>query len=146
MSTARFSILSVGPSGNLMLMDATITNGDAPDFGGGIANRGQLTVTNSAIRNNHGNFSGGIGAGFGTTTHIVGTSIMGNSANVNGGGVANDGNMTISNSRVIDNTAGASGGGVLNAGGSVVLTSSRVRGNQPTNCAGSDIPIPNCAG
>ncbi|MET7377553.1 hypothetical protein ABZT08_01785 [Streptomyces sp. NPDC005526] len=197
-SAASFGILTVDEAGSLIICDVTITNGDAPDFGGGIANYGQLTVRNSVVRDNHANFSGGIGGFAGTTTQIENTSIFGNTANVNGGGVANDGDMTIVNSRVIGNTAntGVGGGaandgtlqilrsnvngndapraggvanigggsttitnsnvnnntasvapgGVLNTGGSVALNFSRVRNNQPTNCAGSDIPIPNCTG
>ncbi|WP_329579994.1 hypothetical protein [Streptomyces sp. NBC_01361] len=200
LQAGSFGILSVAPSGNLTLTNTTITKGDAPDFGGGIANHGRLTVTGSDIRDNHANFSGGIGGGSGTVTRIVNTSIVHNTANVNGGGVANDGDMTIVNSRITDNTAtnGVGGGlandgvlrivntdvnvnhapgnraggvanvgggttsitssnvnnntaalapgGVLNSGGSVTLIASRVRGNVPTNCAGSDIVVPNCAG
>ncbi|MEU5094507.1 hypothetical protein [Streptomyces sp. NPDC020996] len=198
-SAAHFGILRVGSGGNLTIHDVALTNGDAPDFGGGIANYGRLTVIRSIIRDNHANFSGGIGGVSGTTTRIESSSITGNTANVNGGGVANDGDMTIVGSRVIGNTAvsGVGGGaandgtlqivrsnvnenrarraggvanvsggsttitdtnvnnntatvaapgGVLNTGGTVVLNSSRVRGNQPTNCAGSDIPVPNCVG
>lgn len=197
-SAASFGILTVGAGGNLTICDVTLTNGDAPGFGGAIANFGVLTVRGSVIRNNHANFSGGIGGISGTTTRIESTSIMDNTANVNGGGVANDGDMTIVSSRVIGNTAtnGVGGGaandgtltilqsnvnenhaqraggvanvgggsttirnsnvntntaavapgGVLNTGGTVTLISSRVRNNQPTNCAGSDIAIPNCTG
>lgn len=201
-SSQRFGILAVASGGDLTLQDATITNGDAPDFGGGIANRGKLTVIDSIIRDNHANFSGGIGGGSRTTTRIEGTSIMRNTANVNGGGVANDGDMTIVLSRIVDNTANNAGvngvgggvandgtlqisrsninenrayraggvanvgggttsitdsnvnnntadvapGGVLNTSGTVTLTNSRVNGNMPTNCAGSDIPIPGCTG
>ncbi|MEU5053772.1 MULTISPECIES: hypothetical protein [unclassified Streptomyces] len=195
-----FGILSVAASGNLSLTNTTITNGDAPDFGGGIANHGRLTVTGSNIHDNHANFSGGIGGGSGTFTRIVNSSIVHNTANVNGGGLANDGDMTIVNSRITDNTAtsGVGGGlandgtlrivssdvnvnhapgnraggvanvgggttsitssnvnnntaavapgGILNSGGSVTLIATRVRNNTPTNCTGSDITIPNCAG
>ncbi|GAA4996030.1 hypothetical protein [Streptomyces siamensis] len=120
-SAASFGILSVAPGGNLSIDDATITNGDAPDFGGGIANRGVLHVTDSVFRDNHANFSGAIGGGSGTTTWIERTTIQRNTANINGGGVANDGNMSIYNSRLIGNTAGVAsdngvGGGVANDG------------------------------
>ncbi|MGW6403865.1 hypothetical protein [Streptomyces sp. NPDC055134] len=112
-----FSNLSVAASGNLTLTNTAITNGVELDFGGGIANRGRLTVTGSDIRGNSANFSGGIGGGSGTVTRIVNSSIVGNTANVNGGGVANDGDMTIVNSRITDNTAtGGVGGGLANDG------------------------------
>ncbi|MFE6760427.1 hypothetical protein ACFVDQ_43735 [Streptomyces sp. NPDC057684] len=113
----NFGILSVAPSGNLTLTNTTITNGVAPDFGGGIANRGRLTVTGSNIHDNSANFSGGIGGGSGTVTRIVNSTIANNTANVNGGGVANDGDMTIVNSRITNNTATSGvGGGVANDG------------------------------
>ncbi|PBC62657.1 hypothetical protein BKI49_17705 [Streptomyces sp. Tue6028] len=120
-STASFGILSVASGGKLSISDATITNGDAPDFGGGIANRGVLHVTDSVFRDNHATYSGAIGGGSGSTTWIERTTIQRNTAKVNGGGVANDGNMTILNSRLIGNTAGAVsgngvGGGVANDG------------------------------
>ncbi|MGW3041742.1 hypothetical protein ACWC9T_17295 [Kitasatospora sp. NPDC001159] len=110
-----FRILTVRKS--LRLCEATISNGDADgDFGGGIANFGTLTVTDSRIRDNRGNFSGGIGAVAGTTTAITDSMITGNHAVHNGGGVANDGDMTISRSRIIDNSADQLGGGLANDG------------------------------
>ncbi|MFF5855084.1 hypothetical protein ACFY8B_05500 [Streptomyces sp. NPDC012751] len=135
-SAAGFGILSVSPGGNLAITKVTITNGDAPDFGGGIANRGRLSVTDSAIRNNHANFSGGIGGGSGTVTRIEGTSIMDNTANVNGGGVANDGVMTILGSRIIGNTAvNGAGGGAANDG-TLQITSTNVNENRAHRAGG----------
>ncbi|MFB7756048.1 hypothetical protein ACFC18_41655 [Streptomyces sp. NPDC056121] len=113
----NFGILSVDSIGNLTLTNTTITKGVASDFGGGIANRGRLTVTGSDISGNSANFSGGIGGGSGTVTRIVNSSITGNTANVNGGGVANDGDMTIVNTRITGNTANNGvGGGLANDG------------------------------
>lgn len=126
-SAASFGILVV--RGSLNLSDATITNGDAPDFGGGIANYGRLTVTSSSIRDNNANFSGGIGGVGGTRTVITSSNIMNNHANVNGGGLANDGFMSVSGSRVIANTAGSLGGGVA-SDGNLTITSSNVNDNQ----------------
>ncbi|GAA2241627.1 MULTISPECIES: hypothetical protein [Kitasatospora] len=114
-SATPFRILTVRNS--LRLRDATISNGDAGgDFGGGIANFGTLTVTSSRIRDNRGNFSGGIGGFTGTTTTITDSMLTGNHAVHNGGAVANDGNMTINRSRIIDNSADQLGGGVANDG------------------------------
>ncbi|MDI2131149.1 hypothetical protein [Yinghuangia seranimata] len=128
-SAAGFSILTVAFGGNLSLLDATITNGDAPDFGGGIANHGALTVTGSAIVGNHGNFSGGIGGGTGSVTHVVKSSVMDNTANNNGGGLANDGQMTIEDSRIIDNTAVNGVGGAVANDGILVVSSSNLNEN-----------------
>lgn len=85
-STTAFGILAVGRVGGPTLTDATLTNGDAPLFGGGIANRGRLTVTDSAIVGIHSQYAGGIGALSSATTRIVRTSIMRNTAeNIDGG-------------------------------------------------------------
>ncbi|MFC9499434.1 hypothetical protein [Streptomyces sp. NPDC056982] len=124
-----FGILSVASTGNLTLTNTTITGGNAPDFGGGIANHGRLTVTGSSIHDNGANFSGGIGGGSGTVTRVVNTSIFHNTANVNGGGVANDGDMTIVNSRITDNTATSGVGGGLANDGTLRIVSSDVNMN-----------------
>ncbi|MFD7200448.1 hypothetical protein [Streptomyces sp. NPDC059893] len=131
---APFSVLSVALGGNLTLTNTTITGGKTPDvgnvdFGGGIANRGMLTVTGSSIHHNEARFSGGIGGGSGTVTRIVNTSVFQNTANVNGGGLANDGDMTIINSRIHDNTATTGVGGGLANDGTLRIVSSDVNVN-----------------
>ncbi|MFB7663532.1 hypothetical protein ACFC1R_06210 [Kitasatospora sp. NPDC056138] len=126
--TQSFRILTVRKS--LRLCDATISNGDADgDFGGGIANFGTLVVTDSRIRDNRGNFSGGIGGVAGTTTTITDSMITGNHAVHNGGGVANDGDMTVSRSRIIGNSADQLGGGIANDG-TLRIDDSNVNENQ----------------
>ncbi|AZS71123.1 hypothetical protein DDE74_09360 [Streptomyces lydicus] len=110
-----FRILTVNAAGNLRLFHATISKGDATgDFGGGIRNDGSLTVTQSVIRNNQADFSGGIGGNTGSTTRIIQSIISGNSVIHNGGGLANDGDMTIAQSSITQNTAQEKGGGVAN--------------------------------
>ncbi|MEV7543951.1 hypothetical protein [Streptomyces sp. NPDC089915] len=131
-----FGILAVAPGGSLTLAGAVVTNGDAPDFGGGIANRGTLKVTGSTIRGNHANFSGGIGGGTGSTTTIENSAITNNTANVNGGGVANDGTMTISTSRIIGNTAVGGVGGAAANDGSLAITRSIVNENTAHRAGG----------
>ena len=77
----------------------TITGGEA-DFGGGIVNRGFLTVRNCVVTDN----DTGLAAG-------------------GGGGIYNDeGHLTLSLTTVSDNKAsGGQGGGILNAGGTLAL-------------------------
>ncbi|MGW2253191.1 hypothetical protein ACWCXH_23760 [Kitasatospora sp. NPDC001660] len=110
-----FRILTVDPTGNLDLGEAIIANGDATgDFGGGIRNDGVLTVRGSLIRDNHADFSGGIGGNTGSTTLVDRSVISGNSALHDGGGLGNDGTMTITSSTVVNNTALELGGGAAN--------------------------------
>ncbi|KRV46392.1 hypothetical protein AQ490_10760 [Wenjunlia vitaminophila] len=128
-----FGILTV--RGSLALEEATITNGDAPDFGGGIANYGNLTVTSSNIRDNHARFSGGIGGFTNTQTQILSSNITNNRADVNGGGMANDGVMRVISSRVNNNTAGSLGGGLANDG-LLYVVQSNVNANQANRGGG----------
>lgn len=112
-----FGILAVAPGGKLTISHVIVTGGDASgSFGGGIRNEGTLSVSASIISNNKADFSGGIGGTGGTTTTIANSFINKNTATRNGGGFANDGNMTISRSTVSDNTALEKGGGVANDG------------------------------
>jgi hypothetical protein len=114
-SAPAFRILTVDASGTLDLCGAIISNGDATgDSGGGIRNDGVLRVSRSIIRDNHADYSGGIGGSAGSTTHVYRSLISGNTALNNGGGLGNDGDMTITETTVVNNTALEMGGGVAN--------------------------------
>ncbi|MFE2248423.1 hypothetical protein [Streptomyces lavendulae] len=66
-----FGILRVNNAGNLDIRNIIISNGAATaggDFGGGIRNDGTLRVSQSIIKNNRAQFSGGIGNNSGTVT------------------------------------------------------------------------------
>ena len=73
----------------------TIRNGGKTDGflnGGGIVNRGTLTLTNSTVS---GNSAGSLGSGggifsFGTLT-LTNSTVSGNSAGIHGGGISNTG-------------------------------------------------------
>ncbi|MCX4535039.1 hypothetical protein OHA79_18415 [Streptomyces sp. NBC_00841] len=63
-----------------------------------------------------------------------------------GGGIVNlSGIVNLIRTNVNSNAAtdGVGAGGILRTGGTVSLNSSRVRGNVPTNCAGT---VPGCTG
>jgi hypothetical protein len=127
-TAANFRILEVGTSGTLTLNRATISGGAAIDCpgaggpvaaaicGGGIYNRGTLTVNNSRVIRN---------TASGTATFLY----------IEGGGIANDGNgtATLNDTEVSNNTARytGTGGPGLPAGGGIgsegVLTVNRSR-------------------
>ncbi|HBB98315.1 MAG TPA: hypothetical protein DC054_23275, partial [Blastocatellia bacterium] len=99
-------------------------------FGGGIYNRGTLTLTASTVDAN--SVAGGAG---GTNT---GAGPNGATGSALGGGVYNDGGAatattTIANSTISGNTAGGNGGGVYNLGttfvGTLSITGSTINGN-----------------
>src|SRR4029450_5628933 len=66
----------------------------------------------------------------GITVNINGVTIRNGGTGVNGGGIFNAGTLTLTNSTVSGNTAGDDGGGIRNVlGGTLTLTNSTVSGN-----------------
>lgn len=142
---AAFSAGIGGLSGTTVTVDRTTISGNrAAQTGGGFIADGVGTITNSrVIGNSAGNLGGGI-ANQGQLT-VRDSNINDNVAR-DGGGIANIGGTadlfrTNVNSNVATDGAGA--GGILRTNGTVSLNSSRVRGNTPTNCAGT---VPGCTG
>jgi hypothetical protein len=115
--------------------------GTTNSSGGGISNRGTLTVNNSTISGNgaHGGnnslgFGGGI-ANWGTVT-VNNSTLVGNLASGVfgggvGGGIANAGTATVNNSTLSGNSAVAVGGGIVNSGsGNLKINNSTISGNK----------------
>jgi CSLREA domain-containing protein len=126
--------------GTLTLNDCLIT-GNSSGFGGnGIYNQGQLTVNDSRIVANTGSgFSGGgIYNERSATTTINRTTIANNSAQ-GGGGIYNLGNFNINESTISGNIdLGISGAGISNSG-SLTLSNSAVTGNTTASGDGAGI-------
>lgn len=97
-------------SGQLTLTAITVSNGDAGiGVGGGIANLGgSVTMTAGGVRGSRASF---------------------------GGGIYTDTALTMIASSVTGNTATSDGGGVFKNAGSVTLLAGSVTGNTPNNCA-----------
>jgi hypothetical protein len=108
------------------ISNVTITNGNSYGSPGGgiwIEEMSSLTLADSIISNNSGEIGGGI-YNKGVLT-VLNVTISGNTASLWGGGISNTGDITIVNSTVSYNTA-ESGGGILNAvylSGSGIITS-----------------------
>ena len=126
-------VLGVGSGIIVNISGVTIRNGRTAGVGGGISNSGALTLTNSTLSGNSADQDGGgiYNANGGTLT-LTNSTVSGNNAGVDGGGIRNDpgGTLTLTNSTVTGNTAGDDGGGIYNiAGGTLTLTNSAVSGN-----------------
>lgn len=130
----------------------TATGAGGPDSrdifsnGGGVGNLGgYLSIGNSTVSNNTTNNQGGgiyvtnRGPNVGITI-ITNTSISGNQATFNGGGIANFGPATLNNSVVSNNriTTGGNGAGIYNhaAAASMDIVNSTVSGNGGANSGG----------
>ncbi len=134
-----FGILAVGADGNLTLLETTVTGGFQFLAGGGIYNRGMLTLRGlSTVSGNTAGNGGGIdNAG---TTVLESSTVSANTAEGLGGGIENRGTLTLNFSTVSGNTAlqitvsgqtaGGLGGGIDNAlNSTLTLTASSVTGN-----------------
>jgi hypothetical protein len=103
--------------------------------GGGIYNDGPggsatLTITNCTISDNSAVI--GYGAGItnnGGTLTIANSTLSGNSAGFDGGGISNFGVLTITNSTVSANSSLGDAGGIYNGNQTVTITNSTLSGN-----------------
>ena len=134
-------IVNSGSTGSVLLDRFIITNGYGS--GAGISQRsGELTVTRSIIRGNHAGQNwngGGIYLDLDSTLNLINSTVSGNSAGVDGGGIFNQGGiLNIENSTIAHNHAPGTGGIAFSGPitGNVSLVNSIVAhnaGNEP-NC------------
>jgi len=110
--------------GDLTLTRVKVTNNTAASVGGGIITFGNLTITDSTISNNHatgiGEFNSGYGAGIfisgaSPIVTINNTTISGNTAAGSGGGIHNQGELTLNLTNVtLSDNAADRGSGMTN--------------------------------
>ncbi len=139
--TPDFRIFHVASTGHLTLEGVVVQNGRGVN-GGGIFNRGTVTLDDSQVIGNEATNNGaGIYNGKGTVT-LTNSDILGNEALIDGGGIFNNGGVvTLSgNSIISNNTANVSGGGIKNDnGGTVELTDTTISDNSAYTVDGGGI-------
>lgn len=128
------------------ITNGLITNNSAEDGGGGIYTDvdsefgvSTTTINKSAILNNTVISGNGGGIANEGTLILTNVTVSGNDA-ANGGGVENEGGTTLINVTIADNTASDTGGGIRNNGGSVTMGNTLVGANSATtsdDCNGS---------
>jgi CSLREA domain-containing protein len=121
--------------GTLRLINSVVAGNGGE--GGGIFNTATLRLTDSRVSNNDG---GGI-ENDGTTAvlTLIHSTVSGNSAPIQGGGIGNfGGTITLTNSTVSGNTAAGVGGGIVNHSGGITLDNSTVSSNS-ANVGGGGI-------
>lgn len=144
--------------GTLRIRASWIT-GNRATLGGGISTAGRLFMAGTTVTGNRattsedgGGRAGGLYIGRADHGHgevsgvarLTRSTIAGNTADADGGGIANLGTLVLVASSVARNTANGSGGGIWNSpgpgprGGSVsLLDGSSVTGNTPDDCVGT---------
>ena len=141
---------SICNQGNLTLINCTLSNNLSYANGGGIYNdqNANLTMTNCTVAGNmaNGGFGGFNGSGGGIYNYYYGTAtvsdstISGNSA-VNGsfasggGGIYNQGALTVNNSTLAANSS-SEGGGIWNTFGTAAVTNCTFSGNSASDGGG----------
>jgi len=117
--------------GSLTVIDSTISGNIGP-VGAGIESQGsgKLFVSRSFVSSNTATTAGGGIANYGTGT-VTDTTVSGNTSLDHGGGIHNGGTLTVSDSTVVGNHASDTyyGGGISNDNGVVTVSNSTVSGN-----------------
>jgi predicted outer membrane repeat protein len=144
--TATHRVMRIQAGSTVQIDDVTIRFGSAGGgAGGGIRNRGDLTLNNVIVTQNESDDEGGgisnNGADGGGLLILNNTQVTNNFAGTRGGGIASQGGgqLTLQNgSRVDDNEADGRGGGIVNDPGSTVTlhVGSSVSGNTALNDGG----------
>ncbi len=126
-----YRIFTVGSGTAVVLSGLTITNGAGSLVGGGISNRGTLTLNNSTVSDNRASSGGGIHNFNSGTLTLTNSTLSGNlvSGSGRGGGISNSGTVTLASSTLSGNGAtDSTGGGIRNAG-TLTVISSTLSGN-----------------
>jgi hypothetical protein len=142
-----------GESATLTLIDSDVSNNSAVLGGGGLYNSaglgtaGTMTIVRSAIAGNSAQHGAGIHnqadpelIAAGAILTVMGTTITGNGAGVNGGAIYNGGTLELRNSTVTLNE-GDGVGGVFSelAGASALVMNSIIAGNVGDECKPSSL-------
>ncbi|NJO16122.1 MAG: hypothetical protein HC877_10315 [Thioploca sp.] len=130
-------VFNIGSNIVVTIEGITITGGSSAG-GGGISNQGDLTIINSTLRNNQSNTRGGAIYNANSGTLKLDKSLVYSnttSGTASGGGIYNEGNMTIRNSTISSNATSSNNGGGIYNNGNLTISSSTITNNKalPTN-------------
>ncbi len=120
-------------------MTGTGIHGNSAADGGGIENAasGDIVVSGSTISGNRATADGGgiDSEGFFSSLSVTASAISVNHAGASGGGIYNQGGADLTGTPVLRNTAARGGGGIYDdVGATVSMATSAVLRNQPDNC------------
>ncbi len=126
--------------------NATGTSGAGTGAGGGILNRGTLTVVATRLSaNTVGDGGAAIDTVLTGTTHVIQSTLDNNVAGGDAGGIFNSGITSVDRTLIVHNSAGGSGGGIFQNSGAITVTRSVIKTNTPDNCAPAN-SVPGCVG
>ena len=144
-NSAHFGGGIANREGSLTVIDSAIVMNSADGCavgavlcsgGGGVWNSGMLTMENSSVTGSSSDWGGGIFNRGVREPTIINSSVSGNSAGFDGGGLLNFETLTLIDSTVADNIAGQSGGGIANAAGTLEVSNSTLSRNTAASAGG----------
>ena len=117
------------------LVNCTLTNNTASNYGGGLYSSGATTFVNCTLTNNTAsNYGGGLFSS-GTTT-FDNCTLTNNTASKHGGGLYSSGATTFDNCTLTNNTASNYGGAIYHSGATLSLRECIVCGNEAKHGGG----------
>jgi hypothetical protein len=122
--------------GGMLVLDDSLVSGNSAYVGAGIAiaTTGNVTLNRTRVANNGALYGGGI-ENQGTLS-VNDSVIAENDAILDGGGIANYGGKVAITGSVISGNRGGTGGGIYTSGGSVAITGTSITGNTACNGGG----------
>ena len=131
--TGQYQIFTINSGASALFSGVSISHGYTSDSGGGILNNGTLTVTSCSLSGNTAQYGGGIYNENGSVT-VTNCILSGNSVNAmgSGGGIYNDGWLTVTSSTLSGNASTQDGGGGIGNEGMLTVTNCTLSGNFTT--------------
>jgi hypothetical protein len=126
-TTVNKSLTLQGAGAASTIVQATATPGIAPDRVFHIIRGVTVTIQQLTIR--HGSARSGGGLWNQGTLTLTNSVVSSNSSSFEGGGLFNEGTLTLTNSMVSSNSSSSGGGGLFNSSGTLTLTHSIVSDN-----------------
>jgi predicted outer membrane repeat protein len=124
--------------GVLEVNGVTLTQNNAVVSGGAIANAGNLTVINSVLATNTSALGGAIVNTLAASIlQVITSTIAGNTATVNGGGIENDGGTVTITGSIVSTNHAVLGGGINSVAGTGTISGSTFTGNTATGSGGA---------
>ena len=128
--------------GEMSLIQCVVADNQSEGSGGGIFSEGALTVLRSQIFGNEAQMQNGGGIANAGAAQLAETSVYANFASGFGGGLWNGASFFIENSTISGNTSQSSGGGLRNEG-ELTLNNVTIAGNAVPNGSGGGVSTVN---
>jgi hypothetical protein len=147
--TSAASVIRVGTTINVAIRSVTITGGGGSRTrfdrkgGGGILNEGELTLTDSTVRDNAvaNGLGGGIYSSSSKSFRIFNSNVSDNRAETGGGIFIREGDVFIANSNISRNQSESDGGGIRHEGGESVRIEASTIGDNRAERTGGGVAV-----